>query len=61
MPHVNRVVIGVNDEKKSAVIYRDSSNHQEVPESLAIHTLGHDGTSGEQSGSGRSWSGPHHP
>jgi mannose-6-phosphate isomerase-like protein (cupin superfamily) len=31
MTHVNRVVIGVNDEKKSAVIYRDSPNHQEVP------------------------------
>jgi mannose-6-phosphate isomerase-like protein (cupin superfamily) len=31
MPHVNRVVIGVNDERKSAVIYRDSSNYQEVP------------------------------
>ncbi|MFY9869485.1 MAG: hypothetical protein WAK17_07185 [Candidatus Nitrosopolaris sp.] len=31
MPHVNRIVIGVNDEKKSAVIFRDSPNHQEVP------------------------------
>jgi hypothetical protein len=30
VPNVNRIVIGVNDEKKSAVILRDSSNHQEV-------------------------------
>jgi hypothetical protein len=30
MPNVNRIVIGVNDEKKSAVILRDSPNHQEV-------------------------------
>jgi mannose-6-phosphate isomerase-like protein (cupin superfamily) len=31
MTHVNRVVIGANDEKKGAVMYRDSPNHQEVP------------------------------
>jgi hypothetical protein len=31
MPHVNSIVIGVDDEKKSAVILRDSPNHQEVP------------------------------
>jgi hypothetical protein len=31
MPHVNRIVIGVNDDKKSAVILHDSPNHQEVP------------------------------
>ena len=29
MPHVNRVVIGADRDKKSAVIYRDSPNHQE--------------------------------
>jgi hypothetical protein len=39
MPHVNRVVIGVNEEKKSAVIYRDSPNHQEVPEIFWRSTL----------------------
>lgn len=39
MPHVNRVVIGVNDEKKSAVMYRDSPNHQEVPEIFWRSTL----------------------
>jgi hypothetical protein len=32
MRHVNRVVIGVSEEKKSAVIYRDSPNQQGVPE-----------------------------
>jgi mannose-6-phosphate isomerase-like protein (cupin superfamily) len=31
MPHVTRVVIGVNDEKRSAVVDRDSPNQQEVP------------------------------
>ena len=31
MPQVNRVVIGVGPDKKSAVIHRDSPNHQEVP------------------------------
>jgi mannose-6-phosphate isomerase-like protein (cupin superfamily) len=31
MPHINRIVIGLNEEKKSAVILRDSPNHQEVP------------------------------
>ena len=31
MPHVNRIVIGVNDDRQSAVILRDSPNHQEVP------------------------------
>lgn len=39
MPHVHRVVIGVNDEKQSAVMYRDSSNHQEVPEIFWRSTL----------------------
>jgi mannose-6-phosphate isomerase-like protein (cupin superfamily) len=39
MPHVNRVVIGVNDAKKSAVVYRDSPNHQEVPEIYWQSTL----------------------
>lgn len=39
MPHVNRIVIGVNDEKKSAVILRDSPNHQEVPEIFWRSTL----------------------
>jgi hypothetical protein len=28
MRHVNRVVIGVSEEKKSAVIYRDPPNQQ---------------------------------
>ncbi len=32
MRHVNRVVIGLSEEKKSAVIYRDSPNQQGVPE-----------------------------
>jgi hypothetical protein len=31
MPHVKRVVIGANDQKQSAVLFRDSPNHQEVP------------------------------
>jgi hypothetical protein len=31
MTHVNRVVIGVSEGKKSAVVYRDSPNQQEVP------------------------------
>jgi hypothetical protein len=31
MPQVKRVVIGVGPDKKSAVIHRDSPNHQEVP------------------------------
>jgi mannose-6-phosphate isomerase-like protein (cupin superfamily) len=31
MPTVHRVVIGPNKDKKSAVILRDSPNHQEVP------------------------------
>jgi mannose-6-phosphate isomerase-like protein (cupin superfamily) len=39
MPHVNRVVIGANDEKKSAVMYRDSPNQQEVPEIFWRSTL----------------------
>src|ERR1700736_2360388 len=30
MPHINRIVIGVNDEKQSAVILRDTPNHQEL-------------------------------
>src|SRR5260370_16831880 len=30
-PQVKRVVIGVGPGKKSAVIHRDSPNHQEVP------------------------------
>jgi mannose-6-phosphate isomerase-like protein (cupin superfamily) len=36
---VNRVVIGVNEEKKSAVMYRDSPNHQEVPDIFWRSTL----------------------
>jgi mannose-6-phosphate isomerase-like protein (cupin superfamily) len=32
MRHVYRVVIGVSEEKKSAVIHRDSPNQQGVPE-----------------------------
>jgi mannose-6-phosphate isomerase-like protein (cupin superfamily) len=32
MPTVHRVVIGPNKDRKSAVILRDSPNHQEVPE-----------------------------
>jgi mannose-6-phosphate isomerase-like protein (cupin superfamily) len=39
MPHVKRVVIGVNDEKQSAVMYRDSPNHQGVPEIYWQSTL----------------------
>jgi mannose-6-phosphate isomerase-like protein (cupin superfamily) len=39
MTHVNRVVIGANDEKKSAVMYRDSLNQQEVPEIFWRSTL----------------------
>lgn len=39
MTQVNRVVIGVNDEKQSAVIYRDSPNYQEVPEIFWRSTL----------------------
>lgn len=39
MTHVNRVVIGANKDKKSAIIYRDSSNHQEVPDLYWRSTL----------------------
>jgi mannose-6-phosphate isomerase-like protein (cupin superfamily) len=39
MPHVHRVVIGVNDEKQSAVMYRDSPNQQGVPEIYWQSTL----------------------
>ena len=39
MPHVNRVVIGANDDKKSAVMHRDSPNHQEVPNIFWRSTL----------------------
>jgi mannose-6-phosphate isomerase-like protein (cupin superfamily) len=39
MPHVNRVVIGVNNEKKSAMVYRDSPNHQETPQIFWRSTL----------------------
>ena len=39
MPHVHRVVIGVNDQKKSAVTYRDSPNQQGVPEIYWQSTL----------------------
>jgi hypothetical protein len=31
MTHINRVVVGLNEEKKSAVILRDTPNYQEVP------------------------------
>jgi mannose-6-phosphate isomerase-like protein (cupin superfamily) len=31
MSQVKRIVVGVNGEKKSAVVLRDSPNHQEVP------------------------------
>ena len=39
MPHVNRVVIGVTDEKTSAVVYHDSPNHQDVPQIFWRSTL----------------------
>ena len=39
MPQVNRVVIGANKDKKSAVIYRGSPNHQEAPELYWRSTL----------------------
>ena len=39
MTHVNRVVIGANEDKKSAVIYRDSPNHQEEPQIFWRSTL----------------------
>ncbi len=39
MPTVHRVVIGANQEEKSAVIYRDSPNHQEEPQIYWRSTL----------------------
>jgi mannose-6-phosphate isomerase-like protein (cupin superfamily) len=39
MTHVNRVVIGAKRDKKSAVIYRDSPNHQEEPQIYWRSTL----------------------
>jgi mannose-6-phosphate isomerase-like protein (cupin superfamily) len=39
MPRVHRVVIGVNQGKQSAVIYRDSPNQQGVPEIFWQSTL----------------------
>ena len=39
MPAVHRVVIGPNTDKKSAVILRDSANHQEVPDLYWSSTL----------------------
>jgi mannose-6-phosphate isomerase-like protein (cupin superfamily) len=39
MPNVNRAVIGRNSEGKSAVILRNSPNHQEVPEIFWRSTL----------------------
>ncbi|HEV2715510.1 MAG TPA: hypothetical protein VGU64_09625, partial [Terriglobales bacterium] len=39
MPQLNRVVIGVGPDKKSAVIHRDSPNHQEVPNIFWRSTL----------------------
>jgi hypothetical protein len=39
MPTVHRVVVGPNKDKKSAVILRDSSNHQEVPDLYWRSTL----------------------
>ena len=39
MPDVNRVVIGANAEKKSAVVFRNSPNHQQMPEIFWRSTL----------------------
>jgi hypothetical protein len=39
MPIVKRAVIGRNSDGKSAVILRDSPNHQEVPEIFWRSTL----------------------
>ena len=39
MTSVHRVVIGANKDKKSAVIYRDSPNHQEKPQIYWRSTL----------------------
>jgi mannose-6-phosphate isomerase-like protein (cupin superfamily) len=39
MAKVNRIVIGVNQNKESAVVYRDSPNHQEVPQIFWRSTL----------------------
>jgi quercetin dioxygenase-like cupin family protein len=39
MTHINRIVIGLNEEKKSAVIYRDTPNYQEVPGKVWRSTL----------------------
>lgn len=39
MSQVKRVVIGVGPDKKSAVIHRDSPNHQEVPSIFWRSTL----------------------
>jgi mannose-6-phosphate isomerase-like protein (cupin superfamily) len=39
MPTVHRVVVGANKEKKSAVLFRDSTNHQETPQIFWRSTL----------------------
>lgn len=39
MTHINRVVVGFNEEKKSAVILRDTPNYQEVPGMVWRSTL----------------------
>ena len=39
MPHVNRVVVGANADKKSAVLFRDSPNHQAIPDIFWRSTL----------------------
>jgi hypothetical protein len=39
MAHINRVVVGLDEEKKSAVILRDTPNYQEVPGMVWRSTL----------------------
>ena len=39
MPTVHRVVVGANKDKKSAVLFRDSPNHQETPRIFWRSTL----------------------
>jgi hypothetical protein len=62
MTHVNRVVIGVSEGKKSAVVYRDSPNQQEVPAIYWQSTLwATTELPVNNQAPGRSWSGRHRP
>lgn len=39
MTHINRIVVGLNEEKKSAVIFGDTPNYQDIPGKVWRSTL----------------------